>query len=148
MPASHEREQAIFTLAVAKPATERAAFLDRECAGDLALRQRLEALMAAHERPNPVLDAQNQPVLDPQGQTVLAPITSIERYRRTLLLAQFHDTPAQIRKLGRLVVQSRSSRADTHIALEASGSRKTRSRCGPWTRSSTRAPDARARVTV
>src|SRR6266567_4171209 len=60
MQASHEREQAIFTLAVAKPATERAAFLDRECAGDLALRQRLEALMAAHERPDPVLDAQTE----------------------------------------------------------------------------------------
>src|SRR6266702_3537510 len=57
MPSSHECEQAIFTLAVAKPAAERAAFLDRECAGDLALRQRLEALMAAHERPDPVLDA-------------------------------------------------------------------------------------------
>src|SRR5947209_8224560 len=57
MPSSHEREQAIFTLAVAKPAAERAAFLDRECAGDFALRQRLEALMAAHERPDPVLDA-------------------------------------------------------------------------------------------
>jgi len=35
MPSSHEREQAIFTLAVAKPAAERAAFLDRECAADL-----------------------------------------------------------------------------------------------------------------
>ena len=60
MQASHEREQAIFTLAVAKPAAERAAFLDRECAGDLALRHRLEALMAAHERPDPVLDAQTE----------------------------------------------------------------------------------------
>ena len=35
MPASHEREQAIFTLAVAKSAAERAAFLDRECTGDV-----------------------------------------------------------------------------------------------------------------
>ena len=58
MPGSHEREQAIFTLAVAKPAAERTAFLDRECAGDLDLRQRLEALLAAHERPDPLLDAQ------------------------------------------------------------------------------------------
>jgi len=58
MPGSHEREQATFTLAVAKPAAERTAFLDRECAGDLDLRQRLEALLAAHERPDPLLDAQ------------------------------------------------------------------------------------------
>jgi len=35
MPASHEPEQAIFTLAVAKTAAERAAFLDRNCAGDV-----------------------------------------------------------------------------------------------------------------
>ena len=58
MPASHEREQAIFTLAVAKPPAERAAFLEQECAGDAALRQRLEALMAAHERPDPLLEVQ------------------------------------------------------------------------------------------
>lgn len=48
----------------------------------------------------PVLDAQNQPVLDAQGQMVLAPISSIERYRRTLLFMQFGDTPALIRTLG------------------------------------------------
>src|SRR5262249_56319698 len=48
----------------------------------------------------PVLDAQNQPVLDAQGQMVLAPISSIERYRRTLLFTQLHDTSAQIRMLG------------------------------------------------
>jgi hypothetical protein len=57
MPSSHEREQALFTLAVAKPAAERAAFLDRECAGDPALRQRLETLIAALDRPEPMLDA-------------------------------------------------------------------------------------------
>ena len=48
----------------------------------------------------PVLNAQNQAVLDSAGQPVLAPITSIERYRRTLLFMQLGDTPAQIRNLG------------------------------------------------
>ena len=33
----------------------------------------------------PVLDAANQPALDASGQSLVAPITSIERYRRTLL---------------------------------------------------------------
>ncbi len=42
----------------------------------------------------PVLSAQNQAT----GQ--LAPITSIQRYQRTLLLQQLGDTPAQIRALG------------------------------------------------
>src|SRR6266496_254716 len=83
MPSSHEREHALFTLAVAKRGAERAAFLDRECAGDLALRQRLEALMAAHEAPDPLLDAETaeakptiklnlpgDPMDDAVGQTI------------------------------------------------------------------------------
>lgn len=48
----------------------------------------------------PLLDAQNQPVLDPQGQPEMAPITSIERYRRTLLFQQLGYSAAQIRTLG------------------------------------------------
>jgi serine/threonine protein kinase/DNA/RNA endonuclease YhcR with UshA esterase domain len=56
MSPSHEREQALFTLASAKPVAERAAFLDRECGEDKALRARLEALLAAHEQSEPILD--------------------------------------------------------------------------------------------
>src|SRR5438309_978297 len=44
------REEALFTLAVEKPAAERAAFLDRECSGDAELRQRVEALLGAHAK--------------------------------------------------------------------------------------------------
>jgi WD40 repeat protein/tRNA A-37 threonylcarbamoyl transferase component Bud32 len=46
---SHEREQALFTLAAAKSVADRAAFLDRECGDDKSLRARLDALVAAHE---------------------------------------------------------------------------------------------------
>lgn len=48
----------------------------------------------------PVLNAQNQVVLGAGGQPQVAPITSIERYRRTLLFQSLGDTPAQIRALG------------------------------------------------
>src|SRR5262249_28783553 len=48
----------------------------------------------------PVLDAQNQPVQGASGQPELSPITSIERYRRTLLFQQLGFTPDQIRTLG------------------------------------------------
>ena len=48
----------------------------------------------------PVLNAQYSPVLDSGGNIVLAPITSIERYRRTILLQSLGYTPAQIRSLG------------------------------------------------
>jgi len=40
------REQLLFGLVLMKPAAERAAWLDRECMGDSALRQRLEARLA------------------------------------------------------------------------------------------------------
>src|SRR5436190_23301299 len=87
MPASHDREQAIFTLAVAKPAAERAVFLDRECAGDPTLRKRLEALLAAREQPDSMLDAQTNDAkstieLDLPGDPIDAAVgQTIGRYK-------------------------------------------------------------------
>ena len=52
------REEALFQLALSKPATKRAAFLDAMCHGDAALRQRLDALLAAHEQPETLLATQ------------------------------------------------------------------------------------------
>lgn len=51
-------------------------------------------------RTAPVLDADLQPVLDPQGNVVTTPITSLESYRRTLLLRSHGFSNAQIRTLG------------------------------------------------
>jgi carboxypeptidase family protein len=48
----------------------------------------------------PVLDADNRPVLDSSGNVTLSPITSIERYRRTLLFQRLGFTPSRIRELG------------------------------------------------
>ncbi|HEV8132037.1 MAG TPA: carboxypeptidase regulatory-like domain-containing protein [Acidobacteriota bacterium] len=48
----------------------------------------------------PQLDANNQVVLDSSGNAVLVPITSLERYRRTLLFQKIGMTPQQIRALG------------------------------------------------
>ena len=50
------REELLFQLALTKPATERSLFLERECGDDKALRQRLEALLAAHEQPETLLE--------------------------------------------------------------------------------------------
>ena len=50
-----KREEALFALALEKPVEKRAELLDRECNEDPALRQRLEALLAAHEQPEGVL---------------------------------------------------------------------------------------------
>jgi eukaryotic-like serine/threonine-protein kinase len=43
------REELLFTLALTKPAGERAAWLDRECGNDKALRARLEAKLIVHD---------------------------------------------------------------------------------------------------
>lgn len=45
-----ERETAIFTEALKLPPRERDAFLQRSCAGDPDLRQKVEALLRAHGR--------------------------------------------------------------------------------------------------
>jgi eukaryotic-like serine/threonine-protein kinase len=52
MSSAQEREAALFAFALEKPADKRSAFLDAMCEGDPALRQRLEALLAAHDAPD------------------------------------------------------------------------------------------------
>ncbi len=46
-----EREEALFQAAARLAASERVLFLDLKCANDVALRRRLEALLAAHDAP-------------------------------------------------------------------------------------------------
>src|SRR5215204_3188737 len=46
------REEALFALALGKPAEKRSGFLDVMCEGDAPLRERLDALLAAHEQPD------------------------------------------------------------------------------------------------
>lgn len=48
----------------------------------------------------PLLDAGNRVVTDASGNPVTIPLTSIERYRRTLLFRQLGRTPAEIQALG------------------------------------------------
>jgi hypothetical protein len=47
----NRHEELLFQLALMKPVAERPAFLERECGADQVLRERLEALLAAHESP-------------------------------------------------------------------------------------------------
>ena len=49
------REEALFALAPEKPGEKRAAFLEVMCEGDAALRQRLDALLAAHDKTSGLL---------------------------------------------------------------------------------------------
>src|ERR1700679_2769827 len=52
MPSPQNREEVLFALALEKPAESRRALLDAMCAGDPALRQRLEALLSAYDEPD------------------------------------------------------------------------------------------------
>src|SRR5438105_2372989 len=57
MPADPRRVKELFAAALdLTDATARQAFLNRECAGDPELRRRLEALLDAHDQPQPALD--------------------------------------------------------------------------------------------
>jgi len=55
MPSPQEREAALFALAMEKPVAERAAFLQAVCGADGPLRQRLDALLVAHDQPDELL---------------------------------------------------------------------------------------------
>ena len=72
MPLDPQRVQAVFLSAVEcdDPAA-RAAVLDRECSTDAELRQRVEALLSALDRPESLLD---QPIVGPGSQGIV-PLT-------------------------------------------------------------------------
>jgi eukaryotic-like serine/threonine-protein kinase len=53
--ADPDNVKSIFFVAVEKSAAERMAFLDQATAGDDALRERLEALLKAHDNPDSFL---------------------------------------------------------------------------------------------
>jgi serine/threonine protein kinase len=77
MPSSHEREAALFALAMEKLPAERPAFLEAVCGDNSALRLRLESLLAAYDKPHELLEdhdtpaAANQPTikLEPAGES-------------------------------------------------------------------------------
>jgi hypothetical protein len=65
----------------------------------------------------PVLDAANQPVSGANGKWQMAPITSIERYRRTLLFQQLHYAPDLIRTLGGGATQFTMNAGQAELAV-------------------------------
>src|ERR1041385_131220 len=58
MASPQKSEEALFQAAVQLTGAERAAFLNGACLGDNALRQRLEALLAAHDQPDNLVPTQ------------------------------------------------------------------------------------------
>ncbi len=56
MPETADRTESLFAVAAVLPPQERESFLERECSGDAALRDRLLALLRAHDRAGHVID--------------------------------------------------------------------------------------------
>lgn len=63
MTSARQREESLFEAALELPRGQRGDFLNRACAGDAALRARIEALLAGHEQTDGVLDKANEAVL-------------------------------------------------------------------------------------
>ncbi len=83
MPSPQNREEALFRAAVElPPGAARLAFLEQACAGDPALRQRLEALLAAHEKPDE---------LSPKAAPAVVATLKLDlaQYRELAAFAQF-----------------------------------------------------------
>jgi serine/threonine protein kinase len=77
------REEALFALALEKPAEKRAAFLEAVCEGDATLRQRLEALLDAHDQPGGPL-AEPPQTLDSSLRLDMAALTTAEGVGQTI----------------------------------------------------------------
>jgi hypothetical protein len=65
----------------------------------------------------PVLDAANQPVPGANGKWQMAPITSIERYRRTLLFQQLNYAPDLVRTQGGGATQFTMNAGQAELAV-------------------------------
>jgi len=80
MNESPEREEQIFAEALALPAGERPRFLDHACRGDAGLRQRIEALVQAHESAGGFMAADAAPAAAPLDAAEV-PGNRIGRYK-------------------------------------------------------------------
>ena len=73
MNQSHQREADVFDAALELPTEQRSGFLDQACAGDAALRGRIEALLKASENTAQILDSPVAP--DIAGSTPILPLS-------------------------------------------------------------------------
>src|ERR1019366_7649719 len=81
-----DRELAVFNAARRLPVSERAAYLDEACAGDAALRQRIEELLQASDEAGNFLE--NPAAVPPEGTARLPANKPGNRLGRYKLLQQ------------------------------------------------------------
>jgi serine/threonine protein kinase len=87
MPQPSEREIEVFNAALELPAAERVAYLDQACAGDAALRQRVEEFLQAGDKVGAFLESPAAAPSGPRGTMAVKPVpvekvgTRIGRYK-------------------------------------------------------------------
>jgi WD40 repeat protein/serine/threonine protein kinase len=114
MPVPPDRIKKLFLEAAEKAtAAERAAFLDEACAGDAALRRRLEDLLRVDDQPDPLLD---QPVLEDLGGS---PPAEPEAPRESLAFLAPAQGPDSLGRLGHYEVREVVGRGGMGIVLQA-----------------------------
>src|SRR5262249_6897827 len=114
MPVQPDRIKKLFLEAAEKAtAAERAAFLDEACAGDAALRRRLEDLFRVDDQPDPLLD---QPVLEDLGGS---PPAEPEAPSESLAFLAPSQKPGSLGRLGHYEVQEVVGRGGMGIVLRA-----------------------------
>jgi serine/threonine protein kinase/tetratricopeptide (TPR) repeat protein len=94
MPQPPELEIEVFNVALELPVQERAAYLDQACAGDPALRQRIEGLLKASEQSCPCLEGPAAVSPGPGGTVRLASVPAEkpgDRIGRYKLLQQLGE---------------------------------------------------------
>src|SRR5262245_12021804 len=86
MAAALHNARDLFLAALERPPAERAAYLEAACGGDAALRQRVEALLRAHDEPGAFLSEPGPPTAaDATGPPAALPAGAVVADRYTLL---------------------------------------------------------------
>ena len=114
MPVEPDTIKKLFVEATEKATpAERAAFLDEACAGDAALRRRVEALLLAHDQPHRLLD---QPAVEHLGD---CPPTEPGAEGEALAFLAPPQNPGSLGRLGHYEVFKVIGRGGMGIVLQA-----------------------------
>jgi serine/threonine-protein kinase len=96
-----DKVKAVFLAALDLPAEQRLAYLDQVCGGDVPARQRVEAMLRAHETPDRVLDRPVwQPRIEQAGDTTILAESLRSAHERPA--ASQSESAGRVRLLGEI----------------------------------------------